>query len=325
MRFFLRSILTAILLLACTVVRAQDDWDRVLDRYESICKSLIEMRASIVNGEGVPDSQVTEMLGELGSLRSQLQQSSGRMTPAQRRRFNSIRSSYENNGNGKKVYNRPLSKAVAGTQEETAPADPRRQAMKLSHLPPIKGGPPPVKPLVERGLPEKSISAADMRRAPKSEFGAYRIDLLPVVDLNPKPVWGVIAALSKNRWGAYISVRSNFISTNTLYVTTSDGNIATGGKFWGNGNSRYGAYCVTGGAVWRPWGDSFGFLLGAGYGESCVARQDVNGDWARVYELSGSGLTAEAGLMYTWKHLSALAGLRIQKKPSVVLGLGYSF
>ncbi len=56
-------ILLATLLLPI-LLRAQNDWDTVLDRYEQICSSCIELRDRISHGESVPDAIVTELLGE---------------------------------------------------------------------------------------------------------------------------------------------------------------------------------------------------------------------------------------------------------------------
>lgn len=320
MRFFPHTIFAAVLFLICVTAHAQDDWDKVLDRYENICKSCIEMRAAIVQGEGVPDSRVTEMLGELGKLRTQLQKASNNMTYAQKRRFNSIRSSYDNNGTPK-----PAATRKAAKQKDTVAVAPIHREFGLPPLPPIKGGPPPVWASTAYGLPERPAFPSGFQSLPKSEYGTYRFDIMAAIDFNPRPACGMIAAVSRQHWGAYLSIRSNFIAANTLYVTTSDGNISTGGKFWGNGSSRYSCFYATGGAIWRPWGDSVGFLLGAGYGDSCVAWQDIKGDWARVYDLSSRGLTAEAGVMYTWKHISILAGMRIKKAPSAILAAGFSF
>ena len=55
-----------------------------LDRYEQICSSCIELRDRISHGESVPDAVVTELLGELGRLRSLMQNSEGTMSGGQR-------------------------------------------------------------------------------------------------------------------------------------------------------------------------------------------------------------------------------------------------
>ena len=73
---------------------AQDNWDAVLDCYEQICGQCSQMRSRIASGEAVPDRQVTQLLGELGRLRGELQQASGSMSPEQQARFMAIRDSY---------------------------------------------------------------------------------------------------------------------------------------------------------------------------------------------------------------------------------------
>ena len=57
--------LLLIILLLPLLLRAQSDWDAVLDRYDQICTSCIKLRDRISHGESVPDAKVTELLGEL--------------------------------------------------------------------------------------------------------------------------------------------------------------------------------------------------------------------------------------------------------------------
>ena len=77
------------------VASAQNDWDSVLDRYESITAQCKALRDKVAAGEPVSQKSVTSLFGELGRLRNMLQQSSGKMTKAQRDRFERIRRSYD--------------------------------------------------------------------------------------------------------------------------------------------------------------------------------------------------------------------------------------
>ena len=91
MRFF-RFILLAGVLLAAPLLRAQEDGDAVLDKYEQIALRCRDLR-SRASGEVVARQEVTALLTELVRLRGILRQASGKMTPAQRERYARIRAS----------------------------------------------------------------------------------------------------------------------------------------------------------------------------------------------------------------------------------------
>ena len=88
-------ILVFCLFASSGVASAQNDWDSVLDRYESITAQCKALRDKVASGEPVSQKSVTSLFGELGRLRNMLQQSSGKMTKAQRDRFERIRRSYD--------------------------------------------------------------------------------------------------------------------------------------------------------------------------------------------------------------------------------------
>ena len=78
-----------------TASLAQTNWNSVLDRYESITAQCKALRDKAAAGEPVSQKSVTTLFGELGRLRNMLQQSSGKMSKAQRDRFERIRRSYD--------------------------------------------------------------------------------------------------------------------------------------------------------------------------------------------------------------------------------------
>ena len=97
MRNVFRYIFTVFLCLlaASAASRAQNDWDSVLDRYESITARCKELRDKAAAGEAVSQKAVTSLFAELNRLRNTLGQASGRMTKAQWERFRAIRESYD--------------------------------------------------------------------------------------------------------------------------------------------------------------------------------------------------------------------------------------
>ena len=115
------------LLAASNVAQAQNDWDSVLDRYEAITARCVELRAKVAAGESVPASSVTSLFGELGRLRTTLQQASGKMTKAQKERFEAIRALYDGKMAGQAGHDEALrlrsgpgdSRELAGERSRT--------------------------------------------------------------------------------------------------------------------------------------------------------------------------------------------------------------
>lgn len=326
------TVIVIIALLVSVTVRAQDDWDSVLDRYEEICSRCIELRERITAGEAVPNAEVTGLLGELSRLRTLIQDSRGRMSAAQRKRFNATRKRYDTRiGNVKDV---PTNKATEPRKERnTIAAEPQVMdtvSIRNSYILPrgkkIAGLPPSRLPeYEERGIPARELTARHGTTVQQNTaYGSIRTDIIPIVEFGAKPSFGLFASVAKGQWGGYLSARSTFTSLSTSYTTGADLNIEGGGKFWGNGNSRYGAFTVCTGPVWHPM-DALGFYIGTGYGKKTLAWQDAAGEWALVKDHSYAGLGIEAGAVFSFRRFDLLAEAGWLGGWSFLIGLGYSF
>lgn len=75
---------------------AQTDWDKVLDRYETLCNQCIDLKLRAESGEKVSGAEFSRLIGNLNNLRKLLREDSGSMSPAQRSRFSRIRDRYSN-------------------------------------------------------------------------------------------------------------------------------------------------------------------------------------------------------------------------------------
>ena len=113
-RFKFILVMIFCLLAGSGVMSAQNDWDSVLDRYESITAQCKELRDKAAAGGPVSQKSVTALFGELSRLRNTLQQASGKMTKAQRERFRAIRESYE----GGKILRSALRQAQGSAQND---------------------------------------------------------------------------------------------------------------------------------------------------------------------------------------------------------------
>lgn len=333
-----------IALLLTVMLQAQDNWDGVLDRYEEICGRCIELRGRISAGEAVPNAEVTKLLGELSRLRTLIQDSQGSMSAGQRKRFNTIKNRYESSTGGELSSSTPAAKKTEGTRatyKKNVTAPPAANVIRnLSVLP--QGSSVPGLPFLLAAPAGSGIAAQSTPAPPEAPaplYGPIRTDIIPIACFGVRPAFGLFGAVAKGHWGGYISARSTFTPTAADYTTDSDGNISGGGKFWGNGNSRYGSWAISAGAVWHMR-DAFGIYAGAGFGSRILSWQDASGKWARVSDHSYTGPGIEAGLIASLRRFDLLAGASWFGSPglgdsglsgswpggwSLHLGFGYSF
>jgi hypothetical protein len=344
-RIVLESLLLPLLLIAGTVrLCAQDRWDGILDRYATICDRCIELRQRISAGEAVPDKSVTALLQELGELRKTLQDASGAMSAAQRTRFRTIQQRYAAASGEKAVpperqeQAAPVrTKAPAARKADPAPIPVPRDTVPLppgSILPSEKASALPVEdhypwitnpatlfPLQESGFTMEGLEDIIIEDPPMPK--RHFIDILALYGHGTASSFGLMAAGAYKHWGVWIAWRSNFTPTGASYDITGDGRTASG-KFWGNGQSRFGVWSVSGGPLWSPlpW---LGFYAGAGYTREELDWQDAQGAWARVRDYSLSGVAAEAGALLRWRHLSFSLGCSWHDYSTLTAGVGVHF
>jgi len=120
------------LLAASSVAQAQNDWDSVLDRYEKITLQCILLRDKAAAGEKVSQKSVTELFGELNRLRNSLQQASGKMTKAQKERFEAIRALYDGKMAGQAGHDEALRLRSGPGDSRSGPGDSREPAGERS-------------------------------------------------------------------------------------------------------------------------------------------------------------------------------------------------
>lgn len=333
----LESLLLPLLLIAGTVcVRAQERWDDILDRYATICDQCIELRQLISAGEAVPDKSVSSLLQELSTLRKTLQDASGAMTPAQRTRFQTIQQRYAAASGerspipSKQVQSAPVPKRapVAREPEQTNVSVPRDTVLLPTGtiLPSGKAVTLQVPGLTDPAtlhhfetMTDPGVIVIPDPPLRKHSF----IDVLALYGHGTASSFGMMAAGSIGRWGAWVAGRSNFTPAGAAYDCSSNGQTASG-KFWGNGQSRFGIWSVSGGPLWcpLPW---LGVYAGAGYAREELDWQDAENQWARVRDYSYSGICWDAGVMLHWKHLAISAGCDWSRHFTVTIGLGVHF
>lgn len=350
------------LLAGSGVMSAQNDWDSVLDRYESITAQCKELRDKAAAGEPVSQKSVTALFGKLGRLRNTLQQASGRMTPAQRERFRAIRESYDGEKNLRSAQNdkelRQNGKPVIlSGAEGRGPGGIEKVAKAYNDGPVLKVARVPIEPLPivdgreifrfalrqSQGSAQNDIlvilsaaegAAKDLSAAPVAYqgFGRQPWDIVALASFGDVVGYGLHVSYLPGRWGGYVSLRTNLKSQLYAYDILSDGTTGGDAVFEAKGGQRIGEYSAAAGVVRSvtPWLDLY---AGLGYGSSTLCWNDSLGAWAKVKDYSGAGLLLDGGAVFHVGRLSLLGGVSWLSarpeagpfKPVFSFGAGFAF
>lgn len=285
---------------------AQDRlWDAALDQYQQICDECISVRSRHASGEAVQAASVTQLLSRLAALRKTLKDAEGRMSPAQRLRFESIRLRYE------EVFGTP------------------RSAVRLPSLPALTYT---ADYLGRDGLIPEFYTAASSVVPMKMKMTSAGLDGLPQSGVLlfagvPDMYYGTMLTLSfaGKPVGAFAKASVSIPYSGGAYDCRSDG-TTDGGYIWTSGKERISRWSVTAGATVTPL-PFLSVYAGGGYGKRDALWCDVSGQWARVSDLSVSGFTADAGVIVYIRRVSLLAGVSTVGfgNFSAELGAGFRF
>ena len=299
------TYLLAFLLLLCgwSASAQPSGWDAALDRYERICDQCIDIRQRSLSGEAVPAASVAELLGQLASLRSTLQDAAGRMTPSQRARFESIRLRY--------------AEAFAITDRPSLSLDsPDKLPSFLSGI-----------AVTENVLPHRDSAPPVSREMttplrPRLSGGLVAFAALPPA----RP--GLAARVDLGRPGLFIKASWLPVPEGS-YTCLSDG-TAGDGFIWTTGNERSGALSASAGlsyALIQGKAFSIRIYAGAGYGKLSVQWEDASGRWADVSDLARRGLVLDGGAFWDFGHITVMTGVSglSHSTPCLEAGVGYVF
>ena len=264
MKSLFRTVLAALLLLMPMLsmhAGPGQPWERLLDRYELICKKCLELKHLRDAGENVPASQMQDLLSELESLRAQLKSVSDRMPVAARLRFDNIRKMY-----------------ASGEINDS----------RIAILPRIDSALVEPKAL---GLDKACIQefTPDMVRPKTRPVWTASASVVAVPDF----AWGAMVCCTGKHFGGGIAFRSNYAYHATGYDALSDGSSGDS-RIWTSGASASDLLFLTAGPVFRlnNWLSLFG---GAGYGYRRLCWEDTDGVWMKISDASPSGICTELG------------------------------
>ena len=272
-------------------------WDAALDQYEQISEACIRLRQKAQEGEKVSGSALVPLLNQLSDLRKSLQTAGGNMTWEQRERFKAIRNRYD---------------AAFGGRKAMA-AVPCRKPDPLFY----RAALPPV-PETGRPSPEPRHRPLTVPAAP---FHASALLYVGIPDLCP----GLLLSFTKGKWGGFVKGAVSLASMQASYGCYSDGTTDSG-YIWTTGKEAAKRFNISAGGVFSAL-DFLSFYAGAGYGKRQLLWEDTTGQWASVQDRSVSGMALDAGALFSWRHLSLMAGISAIgfKTACAELGIGYCF
>lgn len=316
------------------------DWDAVLDKYERLCDRCLELKKQEKAGQAVSKRALRQLMKELSSLKNELKEGSGKMSIAQRERFQRIRSKILSEPTQVPVSSPSISSvATVAAASFPAPSPPSPPASPTPEPEPeLPSGPAPV-PQIHVRMPVKAeYNEPDSLRVPqiKDAVPATRSQLLgrkffvsgiASTCIYPKSSFGIMCAVDPTDylWGAYARFSSNYQSRGYDYDCLSNGDTGSG-AIWTSGESLYSTWLWAVGPCYRlkPW---LRVYAGLGYGKVRTYWEDSSGYWARVTDLSPEGLLLDAGSLFSLGKLELNAGISVTafRLASFHIGIGYNF
>lgn len=254
--------------------RAVDDMDARLAEYEALCRECLALKARVASGERLSRDEAEGLLSSFVAVNRSLKDCEDAMTVVQRQRFVAIGRWFS-------------------TGEP--PQMPDQAVLQISVVPSVTLVGPPAEPLTWRPV----------QLCPKSRGQIYLLADLAMPQLS----YGLMAGYQHKRFGGYLRFNSNFHKLPaTSYECFSDGSLYSGGCFWASGESSLSTFAITGGLLVAA-NNYLTIYVGAGYGSSVYAWQDIDGAWARVTDISRKGMCADAGVIFSWRRLALSAGI----------------
>ncbi|MGN1211867.1 MAG: hypothetical protein ACI4TM_09280 [Candidatus Cryptobacteroides sp.] len=309
-----------------TYYLVEKDWDKILDRYESLCNECIELKIRAEAGEKISGNSVSRLIGILSSLKKELKDGAGQMSDTQKQRFEGIKSHYSEFFGNRQGVRQEVPKRK---NEQVAEENGKRQVHERKSIQKeaktqvvvneIKE--PAVMSREKEELPETHIyqnltfrnayflkqeesslviafpKPAEAISAQEGNTRALRWTIAASASFFPVFSYGVMLSIASNStgWGGYVKFQSNFHKTSSTYECLSDGSF-NGGKLWPSGNSSVSKTKASAGGR-KLFGKHFGVYAGAGYGYQAIYWEDISGKWASVSDLCVGGVLAECGAL----------------------------
>ena len=156
---------------------------------------------------------------------------------------------------------------------------------------------------------------------PATPFHVSALLYVGVPDFCP----GLLLSFTRGKWGGFVKGAVSLASMQASYACYADGTTDSG-YIWTTGKEAAKRFNISAGGVFSPL-DFLSFYAGTGYGKRQLFWEDTTSQWASVQDRSVSGMALDAGVLYSWRHLSLMAGVSAIgfKTVCAELGVGYCF
>ena len=262
-----------------------------LDSYAALCDSCLMLKKSLSEGSTISSDSARLVIGRFVETGKKLKSEYGSMPPWQKDIYRIVTERFTNSS-----YTEPFS-----------PTIPVLQALRSEII------------QNNEKIIAKGTNANDEPKTQKAEK-QLKFSIIASVSF-PLLTGGLMLTAQYKGWGGYIRGTSNFTKAESTYTCLSDGTLPDGSEFWGGGQNRLEIKSLTAGAM-LPIIKNISVYAGAGAGTLTLTWMDMDTSWAKVSDLSHSGIAAEAGLVAGWKFLAFSAGVTTVKFHTIQANVG---
>ena len=141
----------------------------------------------------------------------------------------------------------------------------------------------------------------------------------------PQMSYGLMAGMVK-KYGWYVKARTDFNFISSKYNCLSSGDIEGGGYIWTDGTSKKSRLVATAGGMMRLSRWCYPYV-GLGYGYRNMYWKDFEGEWAKVTDMSCSGISIDAGFVMSFGKIAVTLGVNNTafKYTEAEVGIGVMF
>ena len=279
------------------------DNDGRLTRYELLCKECLELKDLVAEGKQISRAYASDKIAGFVAMNREIKAASDSLTPLQVSRFEMINRWFST---GKRPMALDHVLMTGDLPEMTGQAVCMTSRQKEVSI----------KILSAPSEPRTDEYFNDTQTRQHGGIEDKIIDTYIMAGFSLPVSYGLMIGLKESGnsgqkgllWGGYMHFRSNFRFTETAYSCLGNGKLDNGLSFWGTGNSQRNNLAATVGVLAGPlrWMDIY---AGAGYGQSSLIWEDIDGSWACVSDFTHKGLALEAGLITSWRSLCLGIGI----------------
>lgn len=184
----------------------------------------------------------------------------------------------------------------------------------------------PEEPVEQKTAPQPEAPEPVKAPRPKAEPMGAALAVAGFAPGSGEISFGAMGAYAPGNIGGYAKFRSSFNDRSASHEVTSDGMVDGQGLIWASGQAARSRTVFTAGVLVRAASAVYPYA-GIGYGSRSVYWESADGQWAKVFDYSLSGLAAEAGVLLRLGPVavSLSVGCTAFKYSDAEVGIGVTF